>query len=184
MSPDPVVRPQHSTLRIQLVELALAAVPIFLAVEYGTAAAAYLVAAGVLIAATALSTNGPIGIVRRFTIVSNLAMLAVVGAVMVLTPIAFRAARSGVGIATLEGVAVLIGALVVSSIRRIPRGRIRARRSPMPEEPNARLSSTARIAGRLVGQTQRTTSAQVPLVARRLGKFVGTRRSNRDPRSK
>jgi hypothetical protein len=166
-------------LQLQLLELGIAVAALFLAAHLNSSASAFLVGVGVLVGALMLLTVGPLGVIRRLTPGMNVLILCLIGIVMALCPIALHAARTTGAVLSLEGGAAVI-ALTVVGVVRAPRT---APPRPAPPSPPDRPSSAAmpsiRTAGRIAGIARSRLAGRAPVEARRLGRYVGTRRRRR-----
>jgi hypothetical protein len=183
------------TLELQLVELAITAASIVIALHLSGNGSAFLLGAGACTGALALLTRGPFGVVPRIGPGRNVFLLALIGLGMVAVPIAFRSARSLGDVASLEGGGVVVAVTLLRIVRRIRDFGIAAVASgigrpgthpPDGDTPGAGRRvitvegrSAFRAAGRLVGTAGTTVANEVPRSAHRMGRFVGARRARR-----
>jgi hypothetical protein len=175
-----------SPLRLQLFEVTLAAVAFYLAVHLGSKVSVILVAIGVLAGVLALVTRGPIGVVAKVSPRGNVAGLACIGVLAMVTPLAVNWARSAEATVVLEGGAVLIGIAIFGVVRASGSARAVAASAPTTASPTDRatpsdgLSASLRFAGRLTGRlggrARAIVADQAPIAARRAGQIIGSRR--------
>jgi len=171
-------------LRLQLLELALAALAFYLAVHLGSATAAVLVVAGVLLGGLALVTAGPLGVSRKVSPMVNLVVLGVIGIASMLTPFVIHGARSTTSIVVFEAGGIVIGLALAGVIGRARAGAV----ATTPEGGDRRDDRVARAArqhafraaGRIAGRAGRAGRAGASFasdVPRTAGRFVGARRA-------
>jgi hypothetical protein len=167
-------------LRLQLLELGLAAVALYLAIHLGATVSVALVVVAIVICGLALATDGPIGVVRRLSSLLNIVLLTFVAVGVALTPIAFRSERSTRALVVLEVGATLIGLTILGVVR--GRGTVgpSAADRPIADSGGPSLSpstrSLLRTAGRVARRARDVAARESPKAARRVGRSVGSRR--------